>query len=171
MKFMDFFTSSITYPDITATSIVYDNENEDGGILFEYIGYTFLLTYINAVKLISGYGVHRYTKVSEKDINKIYGEYFTNLSNYDDDCVFLGKSKSSDIYYFFYFDGDVSDCMIGTFKTSKSKNEVISLFDDWVKDYNDNSIKWREEFATESVKNTKPLPIEVHKVQKTVIQF
>lgn len=131
-NFMDLFTDHYEFPNVADVQLITKESNS--GILFEYVSNTYLKAYINSVRLVAGYGVTRYTALADKDIEDIYIN--SNLSDYDDDIVLLAISDEG-TYYFFYFDCDVSDCMIGTFKYNHMKQEeILSLFDEWVKGYN-----------------------------------
>ncbi len=131
-KFMDLFTEHYEFPNLADVSVISKDENT--GILFEYVPNSYLKGYVNSVKLIAGYGVTRYTSIADKNIDLIYIN--SNISDYDDDVVLLAKSDEG-LYYFFYFDCDVSDCMIGTLNYKNMKQEeVVSLFDEWAKEHN-----------------------------------
>lgn len=68
--------------------------------------------------------------------------YHTNLNMFGDDVLVLARpedefghwaSELENMYYFFWFDCDVSDCFIGRFKTVDKEEEVISSFCEYVK--------------------------------------
>lgn len=57
------------------------------------------------------------------------------LDAFEDDVLILTKVKSEagkPMYWFFWFDQDVSDCAIGRFKTDMPEEEVFKLFTELV---------------------------------------
>jgi len=66
--------------------------------------------------------------------------YHTELNCFGDDIVILAglddmESASDDeekTYIFFWFDSDVSDCSIGKFKTTDTREEVIQSLINWL---------------------------------------
>jgi hypothetical protein len=56
------------------------------------------------------------------------------LGVFQDDVLVLFKHPSG-VYWFFWFDCDVSDCCIGRFTTDLPDVEVIQLFDRYVMDW------------------------------------
>lgn len=105
----------IQFPDPSRDNLLANEVGE--GILWEYISHTFLNGYINHVKILGAFGINRYRHPCEKDINDIYKTHHPVLSAYQDDIIILALSKSHDCdrYFYFHYDRDVSDCMIGTF--------------------------------------------------------
>lgn len=103
--------------------------NEFGeGILWEYISHDFLNGFINYVKILGAFGINRYRHPSEKDINNIYLSTHPNLAAYQDDIIILALSKECGRYFYFYYDRDVSDCMIGTFMTNDEPCNIWENF-------------------------------------------
>lgn len=58
----------------------------------------------------------------------------TDLNIFDDDVILLARTKTdTNVFYFFWFDCDVSDCMIGRFRTEDSQEIVIDKFRNFVR--------------------------------------
>lgn len=131
-KFMDYFTYHYDYPNPLSTSL----ENS----LFEYVSSTYLNGLINYVDIKKGFVIHRYTAPSEEKLaalNEMYLMYHSNLYSCQDDVLLLCKIKESDdCYMLFWFDCDVSDCIVGKFYTKDSYELVLSKFLDYVYDRN-----------------------------------
>ena len=146
---MDYFVDSIDYPKDVGGTILPINT------CWNYISSTFLNGFINYVDIIKAYVIGRYTEwdeeiegvniqdppnsfnwvefsgTKEQVYNKVTEEgrlFHTDISMLQDDVLILAKAKGSDIYYFFWFDMDCSDCNIGRFKTDDTENEVIEAF-------------------------------------------
>lgn len=119
------------------------------GVLSEYVSSTYLDGFINYVTIIKAFLLTRYyewdylnerrnpekrTKRQQFDwIKSGKGDCHTKIyRDFDDDVLILAKAYNYDKTLFrwivFYYDRDVSDCMIGAFETEDSDEEVISLF-------------------------------------------
>lgn len=136
-----YFKHEIEYPNPIFSEILPDN------ILYSYISSTFLNGFINYIKPIKAYVIHRYLQPNEdisknnvqyRDSNWIWHNfkgtkqelidrvksnsiefYHTDLHCFDDDLIILGRNEEvSCQYIYFYFDSDVSDCEIGRFSTN-----------------------------------------------------
>lgn len=129
--FNRYFSKSVDYPDPTFHNLLSDSD-EVGGVMWEYISNVFLNGYINYLNIKCAFGIHRYTHPNEKDINKICESHHSNLDAYEDDILILAKSKQIDRYFYFHYDRDVSDCMIGSFITDDDYQTIRSNFIDHV---------------------------------------
>jgi hypothetical protein len=59
----------------------------------------------------------------------------SDLGIFEDDVIVLATAKTDpNIYYFFWFDQDVSDCQIGRFRTSDESSVVREKFNKFVND-------------------------------------
>ena len=85
--------------------------------------------------------IHRYhdnvqevIEVANELNNGNFGPH-ADLNKLLDDVLILAKEHNNGrIFWFFWFDHDVSDCMIGRFGTDDSQEEVISVFKNYVED-------------------------------------
>lgn len=139
----DYFNNSIDYPtEVAHNPVPY-------GTIQCYISSTFLNGMINYVKPISCFVLDRYTADDENigDVTKkelinaiISGEkemYYTNMNCFNDDIVLLAEIETNEEddkgrYMFFWFDCDVSDCCIGKFETTDTKEEVVQSIRNWL---------------------------------------
>ena len=98
-----------------------------------------------------------------------YEMYHTNLHCFGDDVVILAelddKETASDdeekTYIFFWFDCDVSDCSIGKFKTTDTKEEVIQSVVNWLeqqKEENNKDLNF-DKYFDNGVYNYTELPL------------
>jgi len=110
--------------------------NFRSGVLYSYIGSSFLEGYINHIKPIKAYLLERYRTQGpkfEEKWNNMEFKFHTKLSDLDDDVLILGETGKH--YYFFWFDCDVSDCSIGRQgKLNILKEDMIKWFDEYVND-------------------------------------
>lgn len=74
-----------------------------------------------------------------------------NLKDFDDNIVILahpkdakGYPEAEKMYYFFWFDCDVSDCVIGRFVTDDPEEKVAELFAEYIQEIDDNPYGARE---------------------------
>lgn len=180
--FMDYFTDGYDFPNVAEISFitpkikitdwgeVYKSENE--GIIFEYVANNYLLSHINHVDKIDAYAIHRYVKPSEKDIEEFYKDSMIGI--YRDDIIVLAKSQQKHdldylLYYFFYFDRDTSDCLIGSFVTTDTQEEVNELFIKWVNETNKLSTINNAQnlgFFDPDDESFKPIKIDLSKVKR-----
>lgn len=181
--FMDYFTCCYYFPNVSEISFITPKftipewdatgehvyKTEEEGILFEYVSEKYLLSHINHVKILDAYGIHRYTKPSEKDINNFYEDNKPYL--YGDDIIILAKTKHKHIdynlYYFFYLDRDVSDCLIGSFVTSDDIFNIQKSFIKWVNETNKLTTMNNSEslgFIDPDDESFKPIKIDVSKL-------
>lgn len=66
--------------------------------------------------------------------NKSDGWCGSLYETFGDNVVLLSYEETTDAYWFFYFDCDSSDCSIGRFKTTDSREEVLNEFKRWLED-------------------------------------
>lgn len=154
-KFTDLFAIGIEYPG--------DKIGTQGilpiGTLYSYVSHSFLNGLVNyGGKPLLAYVITRYQKWDEpfeepKQISiqgipqsfRTKREVFDALTEegkgdhghlgyFQDDVLLLTKIDS--VYWFFWFDCDVSDCSIGRFKTNLSEEQVKTLFEAYVKKSN-----------------------------------
>ena len=154
-KIFDYFNNCIAYPqDVSCDPIPY-------GILWTYISSTFLNGFINYVEPFGFYVLNRYSDLSDdisdreahvqeevnrrnwfifngtkgelidKLISKEYSMYHTKLDSFGDDVVIISEIGEGK-YMFFWFDMDSSDCSIGRFETTDSKEEIIQSIKEWI---------------------------------------
>lgn len=74
------------------------------------------------------------TKKQLYDLIVNQGRYPSNpeLSCFDDDIMCLQHNPASNLFWFFWFDQDVSDCCIGRFQTEVDSAVVRQMFNDFV---------------------------------------
>lgn len=109
------------------------------GVIYHYVGYTFLNGYINYIDRLKVCLLERYRTQGEKYEEEIWKpfvekkEFHTKLCNLQDDILILGKTRNH--YYFFWFDCDVSDCAIGRKKINGLNDKImIKWFDNYVEE-------------------------------------
>jgi len=133
-NFLDYFDDHVEYPgDTVAGNPLPINE------FWQYISSTFLDGFINYVDIIEGYQIHRYRApdVTKRENFAKMSEFHSNLSVAEDDVLILADARTNDgLYYFFWFDRDVSDCCIGRFLTEDSREKVLENFRAYVNDRN-----------------------------------
>lgn len=138
-SFIDkYFSSYEEYPDPAESML-------EIGLYHEYVSSTFLNGWINYVDIIAARLITRYNEKGYQgnvdDLNHFNDDstdtYHTKLGNFFNDDVFiLAKNRPSrwydnvkPVYWFFWFDRDVSDCCIGRFHAKgSSEDEVIKDF-------------------------------------------
>ena len=145
-KILDYFTEEVEYP-----SSIFENPIPMG-VYWEMISTTFLNGFVNYGKPIGCWVTHRYTSKEQmidahvtdsgqKNWHKWHGKkseliellnsgkkrvYHFNLRSFEDDVLLLLKSEhEDDVYLFMWFDIDTSDCSIGKFRTTDTKDDVI----------------------------------------------
>lgn len=163
--FKRYFPDSVDYPDPTFHNLL--SGDEVGGVIWEYISNVFLNGCINHLDIECAYGIHRYAAPNEKDINKIYESHHSNLAAYGDDIIILGKSRNIDRYFYFHYDRDVSECMIGSFITDDDINVIRSNFIDHVYAKNKHlchQYMSKSEYFIESNQEYHPIKIETSKL-------
>jgi hypothetical protein len=136
-NFFDLFDNSYEYPDNLAETGVPNHT------LFEYVSNTYLNGLINYVDpffvcVISRYKDWSKEKIDFKKWDKIASEYHTDYSGIiqDDDIILLAESDNS--YWYFYADGDVSDCEIGRIAKNKiSKKKLKKMLIDFINNDSD----------------------------------
>jgi hypothetical protein len=128
----DYFDTSISYPNVTDIAM-------QPGVLLEYVSSTFLEGWINYVQIINAYVIFRYsnpgkTRQRVERFNLIDGIIHTKLGQFGDDVLILAKGSERDgpLYWFFWFDRDSSDCMIGRFSTDEDESTVVASFCSYV---------------------------------------
>lgn len=144
---LKYFNYCIEYPRITDMILPING-------LYSYISSTFLEGFINYVDIKKAFIITRYNSYSKnlESVQKIEqkNKYHTKLSEFDDDILILAKSKegkqglSSKIWWFFWFDCDVSDCQIGRFESYDEEQVII---DEFVKYVNETSLYISKEYS------------------------
>lgn len=159
--FMDYFTREEEYPQNVVSRLLPMNT------MWWYISSSFLNGFINYVDVIDAHLLDRYVARDEmlnadslcsyNDGEKwvtptepmpkqawfelyVKSKYASNLGAFRDDILLLGRAKSEEdenVYVFFWFDHDVSDCGIGRFSADAKESEadVIRRFQKYVKDF------------------------------------
>jgi len=155
--FIDYFEDLIEYPDDIASNPLPINT------LYAYVSSAFLNGFINYVEIIKAFVLGRYMKWDDDFVKyEIYtidkkGQWRTSHSKtkraaynklvkkgavhhsrlntaFGDDIVILAETGKKDIYYFFWYDCDCSDCKIGRFQTSDNKSMIIEKFYNFVEE-------------------------------------
>ena len=91
--------------------------------------------------------------------------YHTNMNCFGDDIALLAEIETNEEdgkgrYMFFWFDCDVSDCCIGKFETTDTKEEVIQSMRNWLDESKEeNEGKIVEEGYDNGIVNYTELPI------------
>jgi len=159
MKFLDYFTDNIEYPNNVALDPI------PIGILWSYISSTFLNGFINYVTIVKAFVLGRYyawdeeinytisvmdppgsfnwTEKKCKTKDDLYQELVKKKAvfhvnpdyDFQDDVVILAKAGNTEAgicYFYFWYDMDCSDCCIGRFITDDNEENVITSFYDYV---------------------------------------
>jgi len=132
MKFLDRMPNAREYADPS------DPKEVDVGSVgwcIDYISSTFLNGWINYVKPVKAFVIHRYEEDAGalgQRVEEWHKEapYHTKLSVFQDDVLLLGRSERGDWWYF-WFDCDVSDCCIGKFEDD-SGSDIPAEFEEYV---------------------------------------
>lgn len=139
IPFFDTFfpNGNIDYPEFAEQEIL------PFGLLYCYIGYSFLDGLVNNVIHLRDHPtfkavlVNRYYDeadqkesggISKTDIiqNIANGKHHhTKLHEFKDDVAFLVKTEEN-VYWFIYYDRDVSDCSIGRFRSDVPFDDVYA---------------------------------------------
>lgn len=133
MKFVDFFPNTLEYPNPTLTML-------ECGLLHEYVSSKFLDGWINYVNIISARLITRYydhtrnAQLLDDFNNGKVDSVHTELGMFDDDVCLLCQDDAG-LYWMFYYDFDVSGCMIGRFWTDDyTKEQVTEMFIEYAND-------------------------------------
>lgn len=126
--FSDRFDASIDYPNLTGQAALLPL-----GVLHCYVSSTFLNGWINYVTPVRAYLRTRYQthEVNERDVaafresKHVHADLGTMFS---DDIDILARDDAG-CWWYFGFDQDVSDCVIGRFQTDAREDVVIRDFD------------------------------------------
>lgn len=91
----------------------------------------------------------------------------TKLGVFEDDIIIVAeiescknKQNKEKQYIFFWFDLDVSDCSVGRFKTSDTKEEIIHSVENWLKEEFEQNRNNLEEQHDEDTPGFYSLPLE-----------
>ncbi len=146
----DYFTDVISYPQF-----LLDKEILPVGTLYQYVSSTFLNGIVNYCQPIQCYVLDRYTHRNSiielkycdgKDWHTFCGEKHVAIENFRtgkfknlngtiscfyDDVIILGQ-LSDDLYIYFYFDYDISDCAVGRFETNDNREKIIESIEDYI---------------------------------------
>lgn len=135
----DYFEDNIDYPNnIMENPIPYN-------ICWSYVSSTFLNGFINYVEPIKVFVIDRYSsnkeevtceqfkgtkrELKDKIISGDIKPFHTDLGCFNDDIMILAEFEHEkdelNHFIYFWFDCDVSDCVIGKFKTEDTKEQVI----------------------------------------------
>lgn len=124
-EFWDLFEFEFDYPQSVAENGVPENT------LYSYISNTYLAGFINYVDPIKAVMINRYRTDGynhEEESTKINVRVHTDINTLQDDVLVAAQTEND--YWFFWFDRDSSDCVIGRFNKSRcTKDKYISLFD------------------------------------------
>jgi len=127
VEFKDYFKFNEDYPDPTNGLLPINQQ-------YFYISSIFLDGWINYVTIIKAFLITNYEPYDNNlkslenfnDIN--FNHIHTKINKFfDDDVALLAKSKSGQ-FWFFYYDQDCSDCIIGRFETADSNEVVMQYF-------------------------------------------
>ena len=122
---MSYFDETVEYPQDIALNPIPMNT------LWCYVSSTFLNGFINHVTPLKVFVLDRYEPDKTEKIKKLKRQIHTKLSQFGDDIIILSEIGEN-TYMFFWFDMDVSDCYIGRFETTDSKDEVIDSLTNWL---------------------------------------
>lgn len=154
----DYFDEEIEYPQYVALNPIPINT------LWWYISYTFLNGFINYVTPLKVFVLDRYSKPKTKEMLQYNGKVHTDFSCFGDDIIILAKVESEydlsrNVFMFFWFDMDVSDCAIGRFETTDKPYQVFDALKNWLEaKKNDNHAKFFMEDHDNGVLNYHELP-------------
>ena len=123
-RIFDLFERDEEYPKNVAERGVQNNT------LYSYISNTFLDGLINYVDVFWACVIERYEvwdmQIMKETITAVSSNHHTKYSAYIDDCLLLAETDHC--YWFFWYDRDVSDCMIGRMdKSIAIKADLIAL--------------------------------------------
>lgn len=140
--FLDWIPNCVEYANPTSIDI------NSSGWCITYIASTFLNGWINYVKPMKAFVVHRYFEGNQYELEAKVWDWnskkhiHSNLRELEDDILMLCQDEKGD-YWYFWFDNDVSDCSIGRFKVHQKddsedqkefdKTNLISEFEEFVK--------------------------------------
>lgn len=126
------FDEAIEFPQNIAEKGVPENT------LYEYVSSSLLNGYINHVNPIMAVMVARYGDENEiasydANVKEFSAEPHCDLSLLRDDVLIAAESDN--FYWFFWYDKDCSDCLIGRFSKAKcSKFDFIKSFEAMISD-------------------------------------
>lgn len=129
-EFLELFNENIDYPQNIAECGVPENT------LYNYVPNSFLNGFINHVTPIRAIMVERYGDDEDREQNPLSIQQFNkqphaDLSELSDDVLILAETTNS--YWLFWYDKDVSDCSIGRVNKTKNKREtVVRLFNEFI---------------------------------------
>lgn len=150
---MDYFEDTIDYPNDIALNPIPMNT------LWSYVSSTFLNGFINYVTPLKIFVLDRYEPDKTEEIKNLKKQAHTKLGQFGDDIIILSKIGNN-VYMFFWFDMDVSDCCIGRFETTDSKNEVIISLTNWLDEQKaENAGKEYQEMMDNGILNYHELPM------------
>jgi hypothetical protein len=156
MDFFDLFKDSVIYPENIAERGVPQN------MILEYVSHTFLNGLINYITPFWSCVLERYRIWKDIDVSQwenCLQEPHLNLRDFDDDIFVLGETENS--FWFFWFDCDVSDCMIGRIEKSLvTKEKMKRLLIEWIKAH---EYVERRPLTESIVGNYYELPVEAFK--------
>ncbi|QWU13375.1 hypothetical protein SAMN04487895_10338 [Paenibacillus sophorae] len=127
-EFFDLFDDTDDYPRNLAETGVPINT------CFDCVGYDYLDVTLKYTKVFYAAMIEHYDKRTAEQKEAIYNDIINKEYRYqqyydivEDHVVFLSESKNS--YWIFYYDPDVSDCLIGRVEKSRiSKEEFKSKY-------------------------------------------
>lgn len=148
--FRDYFHEEIDYPDVLGSTVL------PIGTEWNYVASSFLDGIVNYAKPIKAFLLNRYYEweeliedqkydneflTKEQIFNKLTSNpsFHTKIYSLRDDVIILSKIKDSDnMYIYFWYDIDCSDCSVGRFISNQGDDKVIELFSKWVSEMRDN---------------------------------
>jgi len=103
-------------------------------------------------------------ELKDKILSGEFKMYHTKLDCFGDDIVILSEIETENEvtgkYMFFWFDMDCSDCSIGKFETTDTKEQVIESVINWLeKDKSENINKTVEKYSDSGIVNYTKLPL------------
>lgn len=147
------------------------------GHLYHYIPSSFLNGYINHVEIVKAYLMERYIRHGAQYGADVWQPFLDGgerchslLGALKDDVVILGASEQ--YWWFFWFDCDVSDCIIGRAKrTLHSLTQARKWFDDHVEnsvnyesaEQREQDPAWPVETSWEGVTGYREIPLDALK--------
>lgn len=146
MHFRDFVSEAEEYPGAKLLNGL------EHGVFYCYVSSSYLEGIVNYTKPIAGVLLERYNVLNRTKAESIIdtrvkkGIGHPSLEAFEDDVLLLCTPDSTseadgdpNEYYVFWFDRDVSDCCVGRFNSTDTREQVIADFKTWVESLCDRS--------------------------------
>lgn len=146
MHLRDFVRATEEYPGAKLLSGL------EHGVFYYYVSSSYLEGIVNYTKPVAGVLLERYDVLDRAKAQTIIDTRVVKrighprLEAFEDDVILLCTPNSTseadgdpNEYYMFWFDRDVSDCCVGRFNSTDTREQVIADFKMWVESLCDRS--------------------------------